>query len=125
MRLILDAHAFLWWLSDDRRLGRAARAAIGDPSALVYVSAATAWEIAIKISLGRLEPRDLDVVAQIEACSFHELVISARHAQQAARLPRHHDDPFDRMLIAQAKLENLTCVSKDSVLAAYDVPLLW
>lgn len=125
MRLLLDAHALLWWLADDRRMGRSARAAVADPSSLVHVSAATAWEITIKAALGRLEPRGIDVAGAVEACAFHELAISSRHAQHAARLPRRHDDPFDRMLVAQAQLEGLTCVTRDAAIAAYGVPTLW
>jgi PIN domain nuclease of toxin-antitoxin system len=125
VKLLLDAHALLWWLADDRRLGRAARAAIADPSNVVLVSAATTWEVEIKAALGRIEPRDLDVVAEVAGSSFIELPISARHARHAARLPRHHGDPFDRILIAQTQLEDLTCVSRDPLFVAYDLPLLW
>jgi PIN domain nuclease of toxin-antitoxin system len=124
MRLLLDTHAFLWWLSDDRRLSTAARDAIREPHAIVHVSAATIWEIAIKAKLGRLDVRDSDLVAEIEANGFTELAITARHAQSAGALPRHHDDPFDRMLIAQAQMEDLVVVTHDRRFRRYGVQIL-
>jgi len=124
MRLLLDTHAFLWWLSDDRRLSTAACDAIREPHAIVHVSAASIWEIAIKARLGRLHVRDSDLVAEIEANGFAELAISARHAQSAGTLPRHHDDPFDRMLIAQAQMEDLIVVTHDPKFRRYGVQLL-
>jgi len=124
-RLLLDTHAFLWWLSDSRRLKREARSAIAEPSALVHVSAATIWEIAIKARLGRVDPGTKHLDKEIEANQFSELKISARHAWAAGNLPMHHDDPFDRMLIAQAQVEDLTVVTHDEVFAAYKIPVLW
>jgi PIN domain nuclease of toxin-antitoxin system len=126
LRFLLDSHAWLWWLMDDRRLGRQAAPAIADPSSLVFVSAATVWELAIKTGLGRLEiDDDVDLVAEIAAAGFYELPITARHARRAALLPRHHEDPFDRMLIAQAQDEGLTCVTRDAVFSEYPVATLW
>ncbi len=124
-RLLLDTHAFLWWLSDNPKLKRDARIAIGDPSALVHVSAATIWEIAIKARLGKVQPGTKHVDQEIAANHFSELGISARHALAAGNLPLHHDDPFDRMLIAQAQLEELTIVTHDNGFAAYKVDILW
>jgi len=124
MRVLLDTHAFLWWLSDDRKLSTAARDAIRDPHAIVHVSAASIWEIAIKAKLGRLGVRHGDLAAEIEANGFAELVITARHAQSAGALPRHHDDPFDRMLIAQAQMEDLVVVTHDRRFRRYGVQLL-
>ncbi len=121
MNLLLDTHVFLWWLSDDRKLTAPVRTAIERDNASVYVSAASAWEIAIKTALGKLKPRDLDVVAELEGGGFLALPISARHAQEAGRLPRHHADPFDRMLVAQARVEGLALVTYDPALANYDV----
>lgn len=123
MRLLADTHAYLWWLADDPGLGSAAREAMADPAAIVYVSAASIWEIAIKSSLGKLEIEG-DPVKEIWGNGFVELPISARHAQRAGHLPRHHDDPFDRMLIAQAQLESLVLVSRDAAFAAYEVSVL-
>jgi len=124
MRLLLDTHAFLWWLSNDRKLSTAARDAIREPHAIVHVSAASIWEIAIKAKLGRLDVRDSDLVAEIEANGFAELAITARHAQSAGALPRHHDDPFDRMLIAQAQTEDLVVVTHDPKFRRYGVRIL-
>jgi PIN domain nuclease of toxin-antitoxin system len=124
VRLLLDTHALLWWLADDPKLGRAAREAIADPAALVHVSAASLWEIAIKANLGKLDLGDADLAAEIPANGFVELPIAARHALAAGALPRHHDDPFDRMLVAQAQLEDLVVVTRDSTFAAYGVSVL-
>ena len=124
MRLLLDTHVLLWWLADDRRLKASERRAIADSDALVYVSAVTVWEIAIKRSLGRL---DLDVEAleqELHAGGMLELSINWRHAKTTAALPHHHHDPFDRMLVAQAQTEGLTLVTYDKAFADYDVALL-
>lgn len=123
MRLLLDTHAYLWWLSDDSRLSAGAREKMADPAAIVYVSAASVWEISIKTQLGKLDV-DGDPVEEIWSNGFVELPMTARHADHAGRLPRHHDDPFDRMLIAQAKLEHLLLVSRDAVFKDYSVSLL-
>lgn len=121
MRLLLDTHAFLWWLQDNPRLGREARRAVADPRAIVHVSAASVWELAIKGALGKLRVERADIPDEIAANGFVELPIGSRHAWQAGRLPRHHDDPFDRILIAQAQLEELTIVTHDPVFGKYDV----
>jgi prevent-host-death family protein len=124
MKVLLDTHAFLWWLGDDPKLSPAAREAIRDPDALVHVSAASIWEIAIKLKLGWLDVQDSDCAAEIEANGFVELAISARHAQRAGALPRHHDDPFDRMLIAQAQLEDLVLITHDRRLRRYGTQIV-
>jgi PIN domain nuclease of toxin-antitoxin system len=123
LRLLLDTHAFLWWRADDARLPRSARAAIAE-AIVVFVSAASAWEAAIKAALGRLEYPDT-IQAGVEASGFDKLSMTFAHAEQAAQLPAHHHDPFDRMLISQAQVENLTLVTNDRHIARYDVPLLW
>jgi PIN domain nuclease of toxin-antitoxin system len=125
VKLLLDSHAYLWWLADDPRLPPATRAAVAKPANVVLVSAATIWEIEIKRALGRLDAGDHDLVAEIEANRFAELPVAARHAEAAARLPRHHEDPFDRMLVAQSQLEGLVCVTRDPAFDAYGVPCLW
>lgn len=125
MRLLLDSHAFLWWLADDSNLKDAARREITNPESLVFVSAATIWELTIKASLGRLECEDTDLVEEIAENGFMELAITARHAERAGRLPHHHDDPFDRMLVAQAMLEGLICVTRDPEFPKYGVTTLW
>jgi PIN domain nuclease of toxin-antitoxin system len=124
VNLLLDTHTFLWWLADDPKLGERARQAIADGSALVHVSAATLWEIAIKQALGKLKVESADLAAEIPANGFVELPITGRHALRAGALPRHHDDPFDRMLVAQALDEGLTLVTRDPALEAYELSTL-
>ena len=123
MRLLLDTHVLLWALRDDRRLGPNARQAIEDASNPAYVSAVSVWEIALKRASGKLEaPRDL--VQWLRRTSFQSLAIEIEHAVAAAELPRHHTDPFDRMLVAQAQLQGLTLVTGDSRIAQYSVAVL-
>jgi PIN domain nuclease of toxin-antitoxin system len=124
MRLLLDTHAWLWWLSDDRRLGRRARQAIGNPRAEVHVSAASAWEIAIKTALGKLRVQKADLEAEIAANGFLDLPIRTRHALLAGHLAPLHEDPFDRILVAQARVEDLVVVSADPVFEGYGVSVL-
>jgi PIN domain nuclease of toxin-antitoxin system len=124
--LLLDTNALLWALADDPRLGRA-RAALAEPGNRVYVSAVCAWEMAIKVGLGKLRvPPDLAswLPAELEAADFTPLAIDLRHALAVEYLPRHHADPFDRLLLAQATVEHLTLVTGDAQLERYAVPLL-
>ena len=123
MTLLLDAHALLWWLADDRQLSAEARAGISDPLTRVWVSAITAWEIGIKRALGKLSAPP-DLVPQLHREGFDELPITVADALHAAALPRHHDDPFDRMLVAQAQRRDLTVVTRDSRLLDYGIALL-
>jgi PIN domain nuclease of toxin-antitoxin system len=128
VRLLLDTHALLWWLAGDAsNLSKRARDAIGDADNDVYVSVASAWEIATKQRLGKLDAGVLSgqltkIVAQQ---TFIALDISMDHAERAGMLPGAHGDPFDRMLIAQAQAENLTVVSIDSVFDDYGVSRFW
>ena len=123
MRLLLDTHTLLWWIKDDPTLDTQAREAINDPNNEVFVSAASVWEIAIKRSRGRLEaPNDLDT--QIDRARFVRLPITFDHAEQAGRLPLHHRDPFDRMLVAQAQIEDLVMVTRDRFIPRYAVETL-
>lgn len=117
MRLLLDTHVVLWWLADSPRLTKPAKALIAGGSQ-VFVSAGTAWEISIKRALGKLAAPD-DLEAAIEASQFEPLPISVRHAMAVGQLPHFHEDPFDRLLVAQAKCEGLRLVTGDSRLAAY------
>ncbi len=122
MRLLLDTHALLWWLADEG-LTAQARGAIADPANLVVVSAASAWEISIKKALGKLVAPD-DLEQQVLANDFLPLPISIAHGVTAGELARHHEDPFDRMLIAQAYAEGLTIVTRDKRFDDYGVALL-
>jgi PIN domain nuclease of toxin-antitoxin system len=123
MRLLLDTHVFLWWRDDSRKLKMSARRAIAEAQ-IVFVSAATAWEAAIKSALGRLQIPDTVETGVIDS-GFEKLPIGFSHAESAARLPAHHADPFDRMLVAQAKAEGLTLVTHDRRLAPYEIEILW
>jgi len=122
VNLLLDTHILLWWLSGNKRLPSAARKAIAD-SARAYVSAATVWEIAIKVALGKLEFRG-DMAQQLALNNLLPLAVTLLHALTAGALPMHHSDPFDRMIIAQAKIESLTLLTHDARLRDYDVPVL-
>jgi PIN domain nuclease of toxin-antitoxin system len=123
-RILLDTHAWLWWQTDDPRLGARARRAIASASE-VRVSAVSAWEIAIKIPLGKLRmPAEIDIEHELERGGFLSLPIEIAHADALRRLPALHRDPFDRMLLAQAASEGLTLLTCDRQLDAYDIPTL-
>lgn len=128
MKLLLDTHALLWWLAGDLRLSERTRARIADAGSEVYVSAASAWEMATKARLGKLPNADF-LVHQLTDYLSHQgflgLDISVEHTQRAGSLPGAHKDPFDRMLIAQAQAENLVLVSNESVFDRYGVQRLW
>ena len=128
MRLLLDTHALLWWLDGDRRLPLKVRRAIADDANTILVSAASAWEITTKARLGKL-PGALDVAADVAGCvaaqGFFALDITVLHAQKAGGLAGAHRDPFDRMLIAQAQLEDVALVSDDRVFDEYQMRRLW
>lgn len=126
--VLLDTHAFLWFVSGSKHLSARARAAIEHPAATRYVSAASAWEIAIKRRQGKLPasvtfPPNLS--GYLRHHGFTELLVSADHAEAAGALPLHHRDPFDRMLIAQARLEELELVSNETLFDAYGIRRLW
>lgn len=123
MRLLLDTHALLWALAADASLSGEAAAAITDGRSEVYASAASAWEIEIKRTLGKLEAPP-DLVDAVEDTGFEPLAIDMDHAIEAGRLPLHHSDPFDRLLVAQARLEGLTLVTSDSQIERYEVQTL-
>jgi len=127
-RLLLDTHTFLWWVDDAPQLTAAARSAIGDANNVCYLSLASSWEMAIKSSLGKLQlarPVERFVSEQMVANGFTLLNIELRHTAKAEKLPFHHRDPFDRLLIAQAMTEKLTLVSADSAFLDYGVKVLW
>lgn len=123
MNLLLDTHVVLWWRLDSHRLQAEARRAI-ESADRVAVSAASAWEIAIKVGLGRLHLKD-PFATLVERSGFHQLPITFEHAQRFQALPHHHGDPFDRMLVAQAQVDHLTVVSHDRALAPYGVRVIW
>jgi PIN domain nuclease of toxin-antitoxin system len=122
MRLLLDTHVLLWWLADDPALSKQARGLIANEPE-VFVSAASAWEIAIKRALGKLEAPD-DLLPALEAGGLRRLPIDFEHAAVAGTLPLHHDDPFDRMLVAQAQQEALTLLTSDTRISRYAVTVL-
>jgi PIN domain nuclease of toxin-antitoxin system len=129
VRLLLDTHTLLWWVFADPKLSRRARMAIDDDiENQVFVSAASAWEIATKYRIGKLsDARSVaeDIAGTLAEEGFSELSVSVRHAQRAGNLVGHHQDPFDRMLIAQAILDDLTLVSNERAFDAYGVRRLW
>ncbi len=118
MRLLLDTQVYLWFLADSPKLSRKARASIKEADD-VFVSAASIWEASIKIGVGKLQAEADDLVAGIEASGFVELPILARHGALVARLPVHHRDPFDRLLLAQAMHEPMRLLTADKVLQRY------
>lgn len=128
MRLLVDTHALLWWLSDDPSLSPAARKAIAETSNVPLVSAASAWEIATKVRLGRL-PGAAELAADFGGFmrreGFATLDITADHAIRAGLPPGPHKDPFDRMLISQAQAENLPVVTNERTFEAYGVRRVW
>jgi PIN domain nuclease of toxin-antitoxin system len=123
VRLLLDSQVVLWSLESPERLATEAVAAITDPANSVDVSVASLWELAIKQSIGKLKV-DGDLREHLTLQSFSELPVLGEHALAVRDLPRHHRDPFDRLLIAQAMCEGLTVVTSDRAFAAYDVPIL-
>lgn len=128
MRLLLDTHALLCWLAGDGQLSLRARRAIADRRHDVLVSAASAWEVATKHRLGKLPmagPLAVDFGGEVRRQGFQPLAISMAHAQVAGALPNHHRDPFDRVLVAQAREERLALVSNEAVFDDYGVPRVW
>lgn len=128
MRVLLDTHAFLWWLDGDRRMSKRARSLVSNEDTEVLVSAATAWEISIKAASGKV-PGALDVAADVLGCiraqGFIPLDLTVLHAQRGGSLPPIHGDPFDRALISQALLEGVPILSVDEVFDGYGVTRIW
>ena len=128
MRLLLDTHVFLWWVGASPRLSRRAKTAIANTRNQCFVSVASAWEIAIKVSLGKLRidaALDRFLPEQLGANGFEPLAIDMKHTARVARLPFHHRDPFDRLLVAQAIEEELAVVTADPVFARYGMKRVW
>jgi PIN domain nuclease of toxin-antitoxin system len=121
--LLLDTHVFLWWRQNSQQLSSATRKAIAD-APIVFVSAASAWEVAIKSELGRVRLPE-PFRAGVEDSGFVELAIGFEHAAAVENLPMHHSDPFDRMLVAQAQVERLVIVTHDRGLEPYKCRYIW
>ncbi len=120
---LLDTHTLLWWLGDDPTLTTQAREIISNPQNLIFVSPVNTWEIAIKRSLGKLEaPDNLEQV--ILECGFDSIPITIKHTLYIEKLNSYHEDPFDRLLIAQAIVEGLTIITRDSKIAQYQIPVI-
>jgi PIN domain nuclease of toxin-antitoxin system len=128
MKALLDTHVFLWWINDDKRLSSFAPDVISDANNELFVSAATGWEIAIKAQIGRLElPGEAQhfVAEQLRINAFKPLPIGMNHALHVSTLPDLHRDPFDRMLIAQAQMENMPILSVDPNIRKYQIEIIW
>ncbi|MEP7311516.1 MAG: type II toxin-antitoxin system VapC family toxin [Pseudomonadota bacterium] len=128
MRVLLDTHVFLWWVGGTRKLPSKAAATIRNPDNICLLSLASIWELAIKVSLGKLtlaQPVERFVVEQVAANTFETLEIRLAHLGQVERLPRHHGDPFDRLLIAQSLEEELSLVTADPVFRRYGIRRIW
>ena len=128
MKILLDTHTFLWWITDDPLLSPQARELIGNGQNTLYWSAASSWEVAIKYAIGRLalpETPEVFLPVEIEKNRITPLPITDSHAFRAGQLPQHHRDPFDRMLVAQAQVEDLALLSNDQQLNVYDVEIHW
>ncbi|MBI3836527.1 MAG: type II toxin-antitoxin system VapC family toxin [Planctomycetia bacterium] len=128
MRILLDSHALIWAVDDPSKLGRQADAALRDPGNEVLVSAGTAWELSIKIGLGKLTlslPFRQWIARAMTDLGVSLLPTTVEHADEQSRLPKHHGDPFDRLLVAQAHVEGLTIVCSDAIFDQYGVPRVW
>jgi PIN domain nuclease of toxin-antitoxin system len=127
LNVLLDTHVLLWWFTSDARLSSAAQDALAETDNIAYVSAAVAWEIAIKTTSGKLEAHAIlsDFHGLLLQKGFRRLAISTAHALRAGQLPLHHRDPFDRMLVAQAQALNFSIVSADTVFDRYGVRRIW
>lgn len=123
MKILLDSHFLLWWLDDSAELGAVARKVIAEPENLVFFSAVSLWELRIKEGLGKVVlPPNLREVLALE--QFESLSVNVRHTDELKDLPLHHRDPFDRMLIAQARVEGLTLLTRDKFIPHYEVEVL-
>jgi PIN domain nuclease of toxin-antitoxin system len=128
MKFLLDTHTFLWWNMDDLQLSSSVKAIIADGQNDILLSAATAWEISIKTTKGRLVLPEFPTEyfsRRMELNRFKPLPIQISHALRVYDLPRHHDDPFDRLLVAQSQLESLPLLSKDEEIRKYEVEVVW
>jgi PIN domain nuclease of toxin-antitoxin system len=128
MNILLDTHAFLWFINDDPQLSDAAKRLIEDEESQPFLSVASLWEMAIKISLGKLtlkQPYEVFLLQQLSVNGIGILNITLRHAAEVATLPFHHRDPFDRLLVVQSKIENMPLISADSIFDHYGIARVW
>lgn len=128
MRILLDTHAFLWWVSDDPQLSTTAKTVISDPSNTVFLSVVSAWEIIIKQGTGKLtlpEPVEVYISDRIVSNQFVALSVELPHILRVASLPVLHRDPFDRLLIAQSQSDNLLMISADHLIRQYPITVIW
>jgi PIN domain nuclease of toxin-antitoxin system len=128
MKAILDTHTFLWWNADDPQLSELAREIIADGQNQLFLSAASTWEIAIKTGRGRLtlpEPPEEYIPSRMSLHRIQALPIQVSHSLRVFSLPTFHNDPFDRLLVAQSQMEKLPLISKDTSIAQYAVEILW
>lgn len=128
MRLLLDTHVFLWWVNDAPELSAKARATIRKGQNECFLSVVSAWEMAIKVSTGKLalsQPVERFIPEQLAANGFRLLEIDFRHVARVESLPFHHRDPFDRLLVAQSMSEKMSVVSADTVLSEYGIKRIW
>jgi len=123
MNLLLDTHLLIWWMEGSSKIGKKAKNALIHPEATIWLSAASIWEISIKAAIGRLQPFHPPEkwTSKLYELGVHSLSITVEHAEAVRHLPLHHADPFDRILIAQAQCENLTLLTADPLIRAYDV----
>ena len=128
MKVLLDTHAFLWWNSNDRRLSTRAKKLLSDPSNELRISVVSAWEIAIKVHRGRLhlpEPVDTYVPSRLAHYGMVSVPVTIDHVLATAFLPAYHHDPFDRLLVAQARAEGLPIITVDPAIGKYPVEVIW
>lgn len=128
MNILLDTHAFLWWVTDDPKLSTTVRSLIADPDNIIYLSVISAWEITIKQQSGKLtlpEPAAIYIPSRLTANRFRTQTVELSHVLKIASLPNYHRDPFDRLLIAQSQVENLPIATVDSLITQYSVDVVW
>jgi PIN domain nuclease of toxin-antitoxin system len=128
MRALLDTHTFIWWVIDDNRLSSTARNIITDPGNILFLSAASAWEIVIKVRLGKLnlpEPPETYIPSRLTINRFESMSIQMTHALQVVNLPALHQDPFDRILVAQSQVEKMPIITVDNKIIQYPVDVIW
>jgi PIN domain nuclease of toxin-antitoxin system len=128
MRALLDTHTFIWWVIDDNRLSSTARNIITDPGNILFLSAASAWEIVIKVRLGKLnlpEPPETYIPSRLTINRFESMSIQMTHALQVVNLPALHQDPFDRILVAQSQVEKMPIITVDNKIIQYPVDIIW